>query len=185
MRPTISPTPTGGVPNAKPSRPWIYSIARLPRPLVVGHGIANVSNADALIAENMGPTQRSCATPVCGLGEKRTPLLRQQSTNGVTFNKNTACRRIRWKRCAVTRPALAPSASVEQPVYLSTIVIPRVTYERCFAKRATRSWVGTKKKQTPFCGSSNTLRRIANSKPCHADVLLELANRRGDQDDEG
>lgn len=163
---------------AIPSRLSRCSTKRRPELFADGRGTPTASNADVRPAVNMAAAAKSYAIFVSANGDDHIQAQRQASISDGDLRRNTGSRLMRLNGCARPRMGAARSATEGHRDYSSIIAIPKDMFERFFARLAIHSWGGTKGRLTRSCASKNTLRRIITDQPCHADLLLMLANRR-------
>lgn len=178
MRRNTSPSPTSDVQNVERSNLCLSSTERKQKLSAVGLGIVTVSNAAARRVPTMGPLTKTSETHDFGSGE-RTIRPQLSSSIGVSdsprsmdspMSSSLLCERLKL--------AVAQFVVASRPAYSSIIAISRDTSGRSCAKRATLSSAGTSERLKQSYASRGTSRRtLPNSQPCHADVLLELANR--------
>ncbi len=176
MKRNTFPIRTSAVRSAKLSNLFPYSTERIPQRRVVGRGIAIASSAGAITARI---TARRTATSET-LGSRHGELgIRKQlrkTISALALNRNTGSQSKTWRSCERASKGNAPFASDRRSVCLWITAIQRDTFGPCFVRRATRSSVGTRRKQTQSCAFKTMLRVTQNNQPCHADVLLEIAN---------
>lgn len=177
MRQNISPTPISAAPNAARQRLFPSSTARTPQQRGVGRGIAIVLNAGGPHAPHTAPLAGTSATPAFARGVLIILRLQQRTTSALGSSENMDCQKIRLKRCVPHSMENVPFVSAPHPDYSWTIATRRAMRAPFSVRRATRSSVGTSARPIPFCGSSDTSTRTTSDRPCHADVLLEIANR--------
>lgn len=177
MKVNIFHIPTNTAQVARKSKRSIFSIARRRTQRVAGLGIASALNAVVLIAGTTVRVQKNYAMRDSGNGGKKILSPLGLSIKDGTLSRNMACHHNRLRRCVSTKTEGAPFANAERPDFSWTIAIPRGTSGHCFAKPAIRSLDGTKRRPTLSFGSNATSMLIADNAPCHADVLLEVANR--------
>lgn len=176
MRLSISVTPISVVPPAVQSRMFPSSTGRTPEQREAGHGIAIALIAAGLPAETMGRRLKMLAMLGSKIGEGRIPPLPLGSISVSASSKSMASRQSKSRKCGPHRADVAPSASARHRVSSWITATRKVTSARCFARPVTPSWVGMKRRRTRSLSSSDMWKRIAADQPCHADVLLELAN---------
>lgn len=177
MKRSTSSLHTSCVAPAERSKRYLSSTARRPRRHGAGLGIAIASNAEGLRAGTTAPRQKISAMLGCALGASRIQRQRPSSMLGGISNRNTASRRMRSIACVALKADAALSASGKQPGFLSTTATPKGTSDLCSARPATHSSGGTSGRRARSSSSKNTWNRTASSgQPCHADVLLEIAN---------
>lgn len=176
MKRNTYPTPIrSAVPVAR-SKKCPCSIARTRGLREDGHGTATASNADAQLVATMAHHQKRPGTPAFASGERTTQKPLPGSTRSGTLSRSTAFRPERLKPCVRPKMAAAQSAGV-RPVGCSWITATqRGTFARFSARPATPSLVGTSGRPARSSSFSGMSRRTDDSAPCHADVLLEIAN---------
>lgn len=180
MRPSILPTLTGNAASAGTLRRSRFFIARPHRQHEDGLGIAPASNAGERGAVIMAQMRKKPEMPASENGAKTTQVRLLRQIKGNISNRNTDFHLKMSRRC-VTRKILAAQYAIARQVACSlTTAIPRATSGRCFARPATLSLAGMRKRQAPFSSSRNTSRSTADNQPCHGDVLLRLANGGGE-----
>lgn len=179
MNLNISPTRTSGAQGVGRPKSFRFSTARTPAPRAGGRGIAIASSVVARPALITVPQAAINATRAFGRGDSRTPVRRPMLTSVEASKGNTVCRWSKLRRCASLKAGNAQYVSASHRGCLLTIAIPKGTSGPCFARRATRFLAGMKRRQTPSFNFNATSRRTRKSSehPCHADVLLELANK--------
>lgn len=178
MRPSTSPIRTDTVQNARRSRRSISSTERPPRPLAAGRGIHSVSSAGARLAETTEPHLRTSAISAYKRGAATTPPRLRTWIGENTSSKSTVCLQSTSRPCALAKAESARSASEQHRASSWITATPRATSGLCSARRATRFSVGTRRRPTRFFASSGISKLTAPSldQPCHADILLEIAN---------
>ena len=155
-----------------------FSIARPRERRAGGRGIRTALSAGAPPAEITAQLPSHCATSAFAHGVGRTLTRRSAWTSAVTCGPLTASARMMLSGCMSIRMAVAPSASVRQSACSWITVTPKVTFAHCSVRPATRSLVGTKRRPIRSCAfKSIWLPTNDSGEPCHADVLLEIANR--------
>lgn len=176
-------TPTSFAGLAERSKRFPSSTARTLKPRADGRGIATALSAVARPAEIMGPRPRMPETLDCESGA-RTILRRPRvSMPSATSRKNTDLARKRSRLCGLPNIGDAQSVTVRPAAYSWITATQRGTSERCFARPATRSLAGMNGKPAPSSSSNSMWRSTAvrPGQPCHADVLLEIANAEAGQ----
>lgn len=144
----------------------------------VGHGTATALSAVERPVETMGPHLKRRETPGFGSGGKTIPRQQRALMPSATLSKNMVCPPRTSKSCALRRTVGAQSVDGKPVAYSWIIAIRRVTYGRCFARPATPFSAGTSARPALSSNSNATWKSTAASPcaPCHADVMLELAN---------
>lgn len=152
------------------------SIEKTPRQLVVGHGTAIALSADGPPAESMVPGQKISEMPACVNGARATQRPQHNSTQRNASSRNTGFHRMRLTQCGKPKGGDARSATVKPADYLLTTAIPRVTSAPFSVRPVIRSLVGMSARPTRFSNFKDMWSSTASNQPCHADVLLRLAN---------
>jgi hypothetical protein len=177
MSPSTSPTRISDAALAPLLRRLICSTGRRPLRLADGRGIRIASSAAARPAESTVLAQKNCETLACETGGGAIPLPLQKSISAGTLNKNMALRLSRLKLCERPKAEAALSASGAPRDYSWITAISRGISAPYSARHAIRSSDGTRRRRTQSCASRATSKPIDRlSAPCHADVLLEIAN---------
>ena len=147
------------------------------KPIKAGRGEATAENAVLNLAENMGRKINRAETPDSNSGERKTPT-RQKNLIAAGCSKETmGCRLNRLKNCFGMLVKNAKCAERRKPASALTT-----------ATRPDESGEYSVPVATPFLDESKTIagclpvlkniskRDAIKTKPCHADVLLRLAN---------
>lgn len=178
MKLSTLPLRTKAARSAAQSRWCRCFIARQPRPREAGLGIATASNAGASPAQNMGRQTATIGTLGCAHGDSKIHRPQPRMTNAHALSANTGCLNRRLTLCALRRAVSALYVNDQRPVYSSIIATPKAMSAHYSVKHATHSSAGTNARPTPFSAFSDTSRHTPNpDEPCHADVLLEIANK--------
>lgn len=179
MKKNIAPTHTSDARNVRGSRLSHSSIGRIPQRRGGGHGIAIASNVGALRALITPPRTKISGTPGCEHGARRIRS-RLAAPIGASAWPNTALPRNKSHRCVMPKADAARYVSVPHRGSSLITAISKVTSDRFSARHATRFSAGTNGRPKRSCVFNDISRRtLSASQPCHADVLLELANAGG------
>jgi len=178
MKPNISPIPTSGVRGAIPSRSYRCSIGRTLRQRAGGLGIATASNAGEQLVRIMGrQTETSVMLGFVG-GVSEIQRRQRRTTSADASNRNMASPSSESKKCGQRKMGSAPSANAPPRACLWITATRKGTSAVYCARRAIRFLVGTSGKRIrSFAFNTTSKGTLENSQPCHADVLLELANK--------
>lgn len=176
MRRSTPASRTSDAPSAVRSKPSTCSTVRARLRLGGGPGIHSASNAVEPRVETTAPGRRICETPAYARGARKTPPRPQRSIIGAGSGGSMISRRNKSQRCAARKAGDARYVSAAPAACLWITATPKATFVHCSARPATPSSAGTKRRPTPSFDSNATSRHIAADKPCHADVLLEIAN---------
>ncbi len=176
MRPNTLRIPTSDARNALRSRLSRYSIEKERGPRGGGHGTAFVSSAGALSASSMGPLPRNCATQGFARGVGRTLQPRQTKIGALGSVRPTGSRRPMWHGCVSYKADAALFAKKQRAGSSLIIATPKATSAPCSAKPVIRSSAGTRRRPIRSSNFRDIWLRTSLDQPCHADVLLELAN---------
>lgn len=152
-----------------------------PRPKLrsAGRGEANVGSADALRAESTEPRTSLGVMSAYGIGGSRIPMrLRptiSESASGISMA-------LRPRPSTICMRGLAANARFVEVRPLGSVLITAMRpgeYGGYCALVATHFWGGSRITASSSRNSRNTSPSAVadNDLPCHADVLLELANR--------
>ena len=178
MKRNTCPTPTSFADLAAKSKMSLSSTERTHEPPEAGHGTAIALNVVALPAETMGPHPRRHETPGFGNGGRTIPRQLRVLMPSATSSKNTGWPPRKSRPCVICRAVGAQSASGKPVASSWTTATLKATSERCFARPVTPSSAGMSARLT-LCSSSNAMWKSTAAKPgtpCHADVLMEMAN---------
>lgn len=176
MKRSMRHSPTRDVQPVIASARCQCSIASAHRRLADGHGTLSVLSADDRPAKNMARHTRLPATHACGDGAKPIHRLQKRRIAVRISKRNMACRQNRLSQCEKRKGESVPSVIGSRRVYLLTTATPAARFAAYFVKRATRFLAGTRARlNTSF--DSRSICWVDKDKPCHADVLLEIANQ--------
>lgn len=177
MRPAISPTHTNTARYAVPLRPSTSSTARQPARREVGHGTVSASNVDAMRARLTVRAAKMCGTLGCESGGAKIQRRLLALMRAAALNRSTDSRLSRLRRCGSGKAAAARSVHGQHRAFSWIIATRRGMSAHSSAKRAIHSLDGMRRKQIRSFDFRDIWRIIARSdQPCHADVLLEMAN---------
>ena len=173
----ISATLTRNARSARLSKSFLSSTRKRPQTNAVGLGTASVSSAGAWRVETMERRRKRHVTPASRSGASKTPAQLRISTSEGTFRENTAFQPLKSNGCVRRKEADAPFASELRLGFSLTIATPKAMCGRFFVRPAIHFLAGTRRRPARSSSSRVTLPRTRVDAPCHADVLLELANR--------
>ena len=177
MRRNTKPTLISAARNAITSKPFHCSIEREQERHADGLGIATASNVGVRLVLYMGHLIVTIEMRDSALGGSIIP---EQPARKIKKPDSIAVMdllRSTWKRCENNKKGVAQFVSAKPQGYLSIIAIRLGVCVPSSVKRAIRSLVGTNEKREQSYGSrhiSTYIRKL--DQPCHADVLLEIAN---------
>lgn len=177
MRRNTYPTLTGFAAHAEASRKYLCSTGKRQRPRAGGPGIAIALSAAELPAGNMERERGRCETPGFGSGEKITRRLPPHLTPESASRTSMAFPLSKLNKCGRSKVGAALFVSGRHLGFLSITAIRRVTCAPFFARHATLSSDGMKRRRRPFLNFNDMWSDIGSREPCHGDVLLERANR--------
>lgn len=169
-------THTSDAQPVTPSNLFRCSTGRTPQPRADGLGIAIASNADGQRVETMGLPLGKRATQGSRSGVRKTPRPPLATIKKRASKGNTGSRQSMLSKCGMPNKDAALSASARLLACSWITATPKAMSGLCFARRATRFLGGTKRRPKQSSSFRSTYRLTVNNQPCHADVLLELAN---------
>lgn len=177
MRRNISPTPTSDARNVAALRPYRSFTAKQPRRHDGGHGIAIVLSVAVRSVQHMVRLTAILEMPGSAHGALRTQLPLEGSIKRRGSKGPTEFQRAMLKLCAYRSLDAVQYANGQRSDYLLTTVTQPGKCAPSFARPAIRSLDGTSVRQKPSLDSRSTSRATLNlNQPCHADILLEIAN---------
>lgn len=176
MRQNTFLIPTSFAGPAARSKRSRYSIERTPGRLGDGHGTVTALNAGVQRVENIvqGRGMREMRAFVSGVKAIRKP--QHNLTQRNVLSKNTAFHQMTLTQCDNLKGDGARFATAKPSACSLITATPKGTSERSYAKHAIPSLVGMSARQALSSNSKDTWNITACNQPCHADVLLRLAN---------
>lgn len=175
MNPNTRDSRTRSARSAEQSRPFLCSIESRPKLRAVGLGTRTVLSAAGRRAGITRLLPRISEMQGSERGDNVIPW-RHQNSISVSVLQVMVCRKKTLRRCVERKTVNALFAGAPRNGYSSTIATQKVPCADCSAKRAIHSSAGTNERRKPFLGSS-AISIAIECQPCHADVLLEIANR--------
>lgn len=178
MKRNTCPTLTNAAAPAARSKRYLFSTERTRALLEAGRGIATAFSAEDLHVESMGRHPKTPATPDFESGGKTIPRRQRAWTRSAALSRNMDYRPMRLRPCDPHKAGGAQSVSDRPVACLSITAIRKGTSGRCYARPAIPFSAGMNGKPALCSSSSNTWKSTAVrlDQPCHADVLLEIAN---------
>ena len=161
---------------AKRSKKFPSSIEKTRARLAAGSGTAIALSVGGLLVGTMRHPRKRRGTRDCGNGGRTIQKQRLSLMQSAGSNGSMVLPPKKLSLCGLLRVGAAPSA-IGRPVgYSWTTATPRGTSVRFSVRPATPSSDGMSARPTRSSSFSAMWKNIGADQPCHADVLLRLAN---------